>query len=113
MLKDIIVGVALIFYVFSAIGCFTVIKQLIIDVSAAAIPEFEEEFREYANAKVKLNLLVLLFSLIPLWNTFWGVCVGWTYDGVRDSFIKELQADPEWDEIREKAEQLNELLRDE
>ena len=111
MLKDIFVGTLLIVYVFSAIGCFTVIKQLIIDVSVAAIPEFEEEFREYANAKVKLNLLVLLFSRIPLWNTYWGFCIGWTYDSTRNSFIEKLKAEPEWDEIRNQAEELNELLK--
>lgn len=112
MIKDIVVGLILIVYVFSSIACFGLFKELILDVCSAAIPKLKDEFRQYADHKLSLTLGVLAISIIPVFNLFIAACIYFRYNAIRAEMVKEFKQRPEWDDIQKDYNRVIEMVED-
>lgn len=113
MIRDIVVGLVLITYVFSSICCFTLIRELICDIGAAAVPELGDEFREYATHNIKFTLSTFLVSIIPVFNLVFGILLYRYYDQARASGIESLRNSEDWEHIQKRYNELLDLMEEE
>ena len=105
MVKELVVGLVLIAYVYSSIACFILTRELVLDVCVAAIPKLEEDFMEYTrklnSMQLKLTFAVLVVSIIPVANLYIAACIYYHYDRIRAEMVEEFKKDPHWDKIQE------------
>lgn len=113
MIKDIVVGLMLIVYVFSSMACFVLCKELILDVCSAAIPKLEDNFRQYADHKLSFTWGLLALSIIPVANLFIAAGIYFHYDAIRAEMVEEFKQGPRWDKIQEDYNQLVEMMENE
>ena len=96
MIRDLFVGLVLIFYTFSVIGCYELTVAAILD----SVEHYDAALAETFALSFRDRFYILLFSLLPIVNTMMAALIGYHYnefvamvvEGVEES-REELEAD--------------------